>query len=149
MGLIVDKLLNYCFGDSFQYFVAPQRPPSDLTLRDTVVFVVFLVVFDTKRHPALIAEIRDGAWAHKADLRYSADDQIRRRYDVILGDFPLPLFLVCGLELARHVPSRLLWNRRHRDHGTRLRVSPQPQPHPNTTFFRRLMGYRHSIAGRI
>ncbi len=69
-----DKLLNYCFGDSFQYFVAPQRPPSgsNLTLRDTVDFVtvVFLVVFDANdRRPVLIAEIKDDAWAHKADLR--------------------------------------------------------------------------------
>ncbi|KAN0118110.1 hypothetical protein V8E52_005371 [Russula decolorans] len=85
-----DKLLNYCFGDSFQYFVAPQSPPSDLGLRDTVVFVVFLVVFDANRHPVLIAEVKDDAWAHKADLRYSADDQIRRRYDAMLGDCPLP-----------------------------------------------------------
>ena len=85
-----DKLLNYCFGDSFQYFVAPQRPPSDLTLRDTVDFVVFLVVFDANRRPVLIAEIKDDAWAHKSDLRYSADDQIRRRYDAMLGDCPLP-----------------------------------------------------------
>src|SRR5258708_7632743 len=90
-----DKLLNYCFGDSFQYFVAPQRPPSgsNLTLRDTVDFVtvVFLVVFDANdRRPVLIAEIKDDAWAHKADLRYSADDHIRRRYDALLGDCPLP-----------------------------------------------------------
>jgi hypothetical protein len=85
-----DKLLNYCFSDSFQYFVAPQRPPSDLTLHDTVDFIIFLVVFDANRHPVLIAEIKDDAWAHKSDLRYSADDQIHRRYDAMLGDCPLP-----------------------------------------------------------
>ena len=83
-----DKLLNYCFGDCFEYFVAPQSPPSDLTLRDTVGF--FLVVFDANRHPVLIAEIKDDSWVHKADLRYSADDRIRRRYDAMLGDCPLP-----------------------------------------------------------
>lgn len=38
----------------------------------------------------IIAEIKDDAWAHKADLRYSADEQIRRRYDAMLGDCPLP-----------------------------------------------------------
>lgn len=82
-----DKLLNYCFGDSFQYFAALQSPPSDPTLRDTVVC---LVVFDANRRPVFIAEIKDDACAHKADLRYSADDQIRRRYDAMLGDCPLP-----------------------------------------------------------
>jgi len=85
-----NKLLNYCFGDSFQYFVAPQSPPNDLLLHETVDFVVFLVVFDANRRPVLIAEIKDDGWAHRADLRYSADNQIRRRYDAMLGDCPLP-----------------------------------------------------------
>jgi len=38
----------------------------------------------------LIAEIKDDGWAHKADLRYSVDDQIRRRYDTKLSDCRLP-----------------------------------------------------------
>ena len=85
-----DKLLNYCFGDSFQYFVAPQSPPSDLTLRDTVDFVVFLVVFNANRRPVLFAEIKDDGWAHRAGFRFNADDQIRRRYDMMLPNCPLP-----------------------------------------------------------
>ena len=54
-----EKLLNYyCFGDSFQYFVAPQSPPIDLTLRDTVDFAVFLVVFDANRHLVFFCRIQ-------------------------------------------------------------------------------------------
>jgi hypothetical protein len=85
-----DKLLNYCFGNSFQYFIELQSPPSDLNLPDTVDFERFMVVFNVNRCPVLIAEIKDDGWAHRADLRFKADDQIRRRYDAMLGNCPLP-----------------------------------------------------------
>ncbi|KAF8972306.1 hypothetical protein BDZ97DRAFT_1784118 [Flammula alnicola] len=39
-----DKLLNYCFEtDSFRFFVAPQYPPSELSSRDALHFVVFIM----------------------------------------------------------------------------------------------------------
>ncbi|KAF9501146.1 hypothetical protein BDN71DRAFT_1439408 [Pleurotus eryngii] len=86
-----NKLLTYCFGpDSFEFFIAPQSPPSEFSPRDTVDFVVFLVVFDAQRRPVLIAEIKDDAWASKADLRFKADNQMRQRYDSMLNDCPLP-----------------------------------------------------------
>ena len=87
-----DKLLNYCFGESF-YLVAPQNPPSDHddARRETVDFIVFLVVFDAKNHrPVLFAEIKDDGLAHQAGFRFKADDQIRRRYDAMFADCPLP-----------------------------------------------------------
>lgn len=85
-----DRLLNYCFGDSdsFQFFVSAQSP-RDLNLGDTVDFAVFLVVFDANRRPVLFAEIEDGR-ADKPDLRHRADNLIRRGYDAMLGDCPLP-----------------------------------------------------------
>jgi hypothetical protein len=83
-----DKLLNYCFGDSFRYFVAPQSPPSDLTLRDTVNFV--LVVFDAHRRPVLITEIKDDAWAHIVIVRMT-------RFAVDMTQCLVTvLFLACG-----------------------------------------------------
>ena len=86
-----DKLLNYCFGEeSFQFFIVPQNPPSDHVLRETDDFVAFLIVFDADRRPVLFAEIKDDGWAHKAGSRFKADDQIRHRYDDMLGDCPLP-----------------------------------------------------------
>jgi len=87
-----DKLLNYCFGNSFQYFVARHCPPSygDPTLLDIVDFEVFLVVFDANHRPVLFAEIKDDGWAHKADCRFNADELIRRQYDAMLNDCPLP-----------------------------------------------------------
>ncbi|CAA7264496.1 unnamed protein product [Cyclocybe aegerita] len=86
-----NKLLTYCFNpDSFEFFIAPQSPPREFSPRDTVDFAVFLIVFDIQRRPVLIAEIKDDAWATRADLRFKADDQIRHRYDSMLDDCPLP-----------------------------------------------------------
>ena len=36
-----DKLLNYCFGNSFSYHVAPQSPTRDDS-RETVDFIVYV-----------------------------------------------------------------------------------------------------------
>jgi len=84
-----DKLLNYCFGESFTFYVAPQNPPRDDS-RDTVDFVVFLVVFDNNDRPVMIVEVKDDSWAEKSELRYRADDQMRGRYALMLDDCPLP-----------------------------------------------------------
>ena len=51
-----DKLLNYCFGTGFAFYVAPQNPQSDDS-RETVHFVVVLVVFDKNDKPVLIVEV--------------------------------------------------------------------------------------------
>jgi hypothetical protein len=85
-----DKLLNYCFGDSFTFFVAPQNPPGDESIKDTLDFIVFLVVFDADRNPVFMAEIKDDSWAGKASLRLKADEQLRGRYDLIFDNCPLP-----------------------------------------------------------
>ncbi|PPQ88996.1 hypothetical protein CVT25_005094 [Psilocybe cyanescens] len=85
-----NKLLTYCFGpDSYEFFIAPHSPPAEFSPRDTVDFV-FLIVFDIQRRPVLMAEIKDDAWTTRADLRFKADEQIRQRYDSMLGDCPLP-----------------------------------------------------------
>ncbi|KAK7022877.1 hypothetical protein VNI00_016864 [Paramarasmius palmivorus] len=87
-----NKLLTYCFGpDSFDFFVAPQTLSMEFFPRDAVSdSIVFLVVFDAHRRPVLIAEIKDDGWINKADLRFKADNQMRQRYDSMLGDCPLP-----------------------------------------------------------
>jgi hypothetical protein len=84
-----DKLINYCFGDSFTFFVAPQHPPDNAT-KESIDFIVFLVVFDTLRRPVLIAEVKDDSWASNPGLRLEADEQLRRRYNIMLSDCPLP-----------------------------------------------------------
>jgi hypothetical protein len=81
-----DKFLNYCFGESFTFYIAPQNPLRD----DSRDSVVFLVVFDSKDRPVLLVEVKDDSWAEKAKLRYCADDQIRSRYALMLDDCPLP-----------------------------------------------------------
>lgn len=84
-----DKLLNYCFGESFTYYVAPQSPPRDDS-RDAVDFIVFLVVYDTNDKPILLVEVKDDSWAKKAELRYRADKHMRERYALMLEECPLP-----------------------------------------------------------
>lgn len=36
-----NRLLNYCFGDSFNFFVSPQDPPGDGVTRDALDFIAF------------------------------------------------------------------------------------------------------------
>ncbi|CAA7259279.1 unnamed protein product [Cyclocybe aegerita] len=85
-----DKLLNYCFGESFTFFAAPQKlPTSDNAARDALDFT-FLIVFDAGRRPVLIAQIKDNSWANNAGLRLEADEQLRRLYSTMLDTCPLP-----------------------------------------------------------
>ncbi|KAF9490491.1 hypothetical protein BDN71DRAFT_1523203 [Pleurotus eryngii] len=99
-----NKLLTYCF-----QLCSLSLPgfPSKFPPRETVDSVVSLIVFDIQRRPALIAEIRDDAWATKADLRFKADNQMRQQYDSMLHDRPLPR--LWGLSLLGTSLPRLLW----------------------------------------
>ncbi|KZT22800.1 hypothetical protein NEOLEDRAFT_1096965 [Neolentinus lepideus HHB14362 ss-1] len=118
-----DKLLNYCFGNSFKYFVSPQRAPAKS--QDAAAdFFIHLVVFNQHGRPVLIAEIKDDSWAqYYASRRFSADEQMRRRYDTVLPTCVLPR--LWGLSLL----------------GTSLRVycgdavtrvlTPEYEPHPD------------------
>ena len=67
-----DKLLNYCFRSNFTFYIAPQSPPNDNS-HDTIDFIVFLVVFNSKKKPILLVEVKDNSWAHKAELCYQVD----------------------------------------------------------------------------
>jgi len=67
-----DKLINYCFGDSFTFFVAPQHPPDNAT-KEAIDFIVFLIVFDALRRPVLIAEVKDDSRASNPGLRLLGD----------------------------------------------------------------------------
>ena len=106
------KLLNYCFSDSFQYFVTPQSPPSDLTLCETVDFLIFFVIFDANHNPELIADLKDNGWAHKADFII----MWMTRFVVGMTQCLVTVLLFMGLELAQHVPLHLLQICCHRDH---------------------------------
>jgi hypothetical protein len=84
-----NKLLSHCFGSGFYFYVAPQSPPRD-DRRDTVDFIVFLVVFDSQDKPVFLLEVKDDGWAQKAELRYRADIHIRDRYALMLDECPIP-----------------------------------------------------------
>ena len=84
-----DKLLNYCFGQSFKFYVAPQCPPRDGRC-ESADFVVSFVVCDASGKPVLLVEVKDDSWAQKAELRYRADKQMRERLSLLLDECPLP-----------------------------------------------------------
>ncbi|KAI8989015.1 hypothetical protein BD414DRAFT_322776 [Trametes punicea] len=60
-----DKLLNYCFGTSFQFY-------------------------DKNDKSVLIVDVKDDSWAQKAELRYRADKQMRDWYALMLDECPIP-----------------------------------------------------------
>ncbi|KAG9018284.1 hypothetical protein FRB90_011614 [Tulasnella sp. 427] len=73
-----DKLLNYCFGDTFSFYVAPQKTPRDDS-RGGIDFTSVLVVFDHNDKPVMFLEVKDDHWAQKAELRFRADGLMRDR----------------------------------------------------------------------
>ncbi|KIJ36795.1 hypothetical protein M422DRAFT_50917 [Sphaerobolus stellatus SS14] len=84
-----DKLLNYCFGSDFTFYIAPQNLPADNS-REAVDFILPLVVFNNNDQPVLIVEVKDDSWAQKAEFRYRADKQMRENYQLMLDDCPTP-----------------------------------------------------------
>jgi len=84
-----DKLLNYCFGSDFTFYVALQNPPIDDS-RDAIDYIGLLVVFNSKKKPVLMVDVKDDTWVCNAELRYRADKQIHDRYGLMLEDCPTP-----------------------------------------------------------
>ena len=117
------RLLAYCFGDSFTFFVGPQSAPSDLVPRETVDFIVYVIVYDAAHRPVLMAEIKDDSWASNARNRLEADKQIRHRYKFMLHTCPLPcLWGLSLLGTSTHIY--------HGDVATGA-ITPPPQAHPH------------------
>ncbi|KAJ7781838.1 hypothetical protein DFH07DRAFT_1055407 [Mycena maculata] len=81
-----DKMLNYCFGEGFDFFVAPQVPPADETRKT----VIYLLVLDKNGLPVLIIEVRDDSHHRNPSKRDAADTRIRSRFDELLFTCPLP-----------------------------------------------------------
>ena len=84
-----DKLLNYCFGDGFKFYVAAYNPPED-DGRERLDCIVSMVVFDGVGRPVLAVEAKDESWAGKGERRYRVDQQMRERFAMTLEDCPLP-----------------------------------------------------------
>ena len=117
-----DKLLNYCFGESFTFYVAPQNPPGD-DRYDVVDVVVFLVVFDSNNKPVIIVEVKDDGWVEKAELRYRADEQMRNRFALMLDKCHLPR--LWGLSLLG-TSARVYYG-----DTTSLHIHPPAMKHPH------------------
>ncbi|KAK6974966.1 hypothetical protein R3P38DRAFT_3128456 [Favolaschia claudopus] len=85
-----NKLLTYCFGDGFDFVVTPQAPPTENS-RDTVDFIVYLIVFSVdKQKPVFLIEVKDDAHRLFPTKRKAADEQMRLRYDDLIHECPLP-----------------------------------------------------------
>jgi hypothetical protein len=51
--------------------------------------MVFLIIFDTLRRPVLSAKVKDDSRASNPGLLLEENEQLRRRYNIILSDlFP-------------------------------------------------------------
>jgi hypothetical protein len=87
-----DSLIHYalCEGSNFKFFLSPQTTPDENYPRDSVDFVVFMVVLNQQQEPVLIAEIKDDGWAAEADKRQKADSQMRQRFDQMLRKCAIP-----------------------------------------------------------
>ena len=88
-----NSLLTYCFGtdSTFEFFVAPQSAPDELDAPlQSFDFIVFLIVFDNQHRPVLMAEIKNDGWVNTAHLRFTAEEQMRQRYELMLGSCALP-----------------------------------------------------------
>jgi hypothetical protein len=84
-----DKMMNYCFGEDFDFFIAPQAPLGD-TGRETVEFVVYLLVSDIQK-PVLLIEVKDDTHINSSAKRQAADEQMRGRYNELLYQCPIPI----------------------------------------------------------
>jgi len=84
-----DKLLNYCFGNGFTFYVSPQYLPV-VDSRYTIDLTIFLVKSDSNDKPVFILKVKDDSWAQKAELRFHADKQMRDHYALVLDECPYP-----------------------------------------------------------
>ncbi|KAK7015230.1 hypothetical protein R3P38DRAFT_3400414 [Favolaschia claudopus] len=85
------KLLTYCFGEGFDFVVAPQAPPNSQS-RETVDFIVYFIVFDAaQQRPVFLIEVKDDEHNTIPTKRNAADEQMRGRYDELLRGCPIPL----------------------------------------------------------
>ena len=86
-----DRLFNCAVIEgSFTFFLAPRTAPDETSPRDAVDFTVFMVVLNQEQQPVLIAEIKDDGWVGEPDKRQRADSQMRKRFDQMLPNCPIP-----------------------------------------------------------
>ncbi|KAF8480451.1 hypothetical protein DFH94DRAFT_845041 [Russula ochroleuca] len=87
------KLLNYAIvEDSFTFFITPQTTYDESYPFNNIhsSFATFLVVMNQEHKPVLFVEIKAGGWVNSASCRLNADAQMRRRYNEILYECPIP-----------------------------------------------------------
>ncbi|KAF7340991.1 hypothetical protein MSAN_02084500 [Mycena sanguinolenta] len=84
-----DKMLNYCFGDGFDFIVARQAPPAHDS-GGNLDFLVHVLVLDKNCLPVLLLVVKDDTHLHNPSKRGATDIQMRFQYDQLLHRCPLP-----------------------------------------------------------
>jgi hypothetical protein len=87
------NLLNHAIvEDSFTLFITPQTTYEGYSPDDYVPgpFATFLVVMTKEHKPILLVEIKPDEWADDAFCRRNADTQMRRRFNQIRYQCPIP-----------------------------------------------------------
>ena len=89
------KLLNYALAeDFFTFLITPRTTYKESIPRhgDYVdgPFTNFLVVMNKEHKPVLFAEINSDGWVNRSYDRKNADTQMRRRFNLMLHECPIP-----------------------------------------------------------
>jgi hypothetical protein len=79
----ISKLLYYIF-PAFKFYVRPS------STADRSNPLPFLVVCTSDGNPVLFVGVRDAGWADRADLRLRADEEMRKEFDHLMVDCPIP-----------------------------------------------------------
>jgi hypothetical protein len=86
-----NTLLDYALRDvPFTFPVAPLKAPPDDIFPYEEVPVYCLVVSNLEQKPVLFVDIKDDSWANEPYRRVLADFQIRKRYDQLMFNCPIP-----------------------------------------------------------
>lgn len=115
MGGAISKLLYYIF-PGFTFYVT--RPSSTADRSNPLPFWVC-----TDGGPVLFVGMRDAGWADRADLRLRADEEMRKEFDHLMVDCPIPRLY--GLSL---LGQSLRVYRGTKDTGM---LEPPPTPRPD------------------
>ncbi|KAJ6463529.1 hypothetical protein C8R45DRAFT_522406 [Mycena sanguinolenta] len=88
-----NKLLAYCFGENFDFVVAPQAPPIDTSKED--LYLADLIVFNVDQQPVLFVEL--GQSIDIGHSRRKTDAVIRERFNELLRACPIPKLYGLGV----------------------------------------------------
>ncbi|KAJ6586218.1 hypothetical protein B0H10DRAFT_868555 [Mycena sp. CBHHK59/15] len=119
-------MLNYCFGEGFDFLVAPRAPPAEAMLD----FIVYLLILGKHMRPVLIVVVIHDTNRDNPARRDAADTQMRAHYNDFLYACQCPIPTLYGLSILG--PRMRLYTG---DTAT-MQVSPPRTAQPRQSRFR-------------